>query len=196
MGLGITAALTFSKGLLAQALAPGDVAVDATAGGGNDAVFLAGLVAPGGVVHCFDIQAAALAATRARLERAGLGGLARYHAAGHEHLLEALPAAQHGRVGAVAFNLGFLPGGDPAIITRPPTTLAGLNAARAVLRPGGLLSVVCYTGHPGGLEEAQGVGDWCAALDFAGWRAARYELVNKQGAAIVCYGIEKRGSGA
>ncbi|MHC1790009.1 tRNA 5-(aminomethyl)-2-thiouridylate-methyltransferase MnmM [Solidesulfovibrio sp.] len=193
MALGITAALTFSKGLLARALGPGDIVVDATAGGGNDAAFLAGLVAPGGVVHCFDIQAAALAATRARLEQAGLGGLARYHAVGHEHLLEALPAEQHGQVAAVVFNLGFLPGGDPAIITRPRTTLAALTAAQAILRRGGIVSAVCYTGHPGGLDEAERVGDWCASLDFAGWRAARYELVNKQGAAIRLYCMEKRG---
>jgi predicted methyltransferase len=188
-----TAAITFSKKLLAQALGPGDAAVDATAGNGNDAVFLAGLVGPGGVVHCFDIQAEALTRTRARLEDAGLLQAARLYATGHEHLGDALPEAQRGRIKAVVFNLGFLPGGDASVVTRPETTLAALDASRELLDPGGVISVVCYTGHPGGLAEAQGVQAWCEALDFAAWRAARYELANKPGHAIRLFFVEKRG---
>lgn len=193
MGALTTAAVTFAKGLLARAVGPGDVVVDATAGNGNDALFLAGLVAPHGLVHCFDIQTAALENTRARLEQAGLAGLARFHAMGHERLLAALPVAQQGRVRAVTFNLGFLPGGDPTVITASRTTLAALDASRTVLGPGGCLSVVCYTGHPGGAEEAAGVKAWCEALDFARWRVARYELANKPGAPIRLFFIEACG---
>ena len=188
-----TAALTFSKRLLAQVLSPGDVAVDATAGNGNDALFLAGLVAPHGVVHCFDIQAAALARTRERLAGAGLEAVARLHATGHEHLLDRLPGEHRGLVRAVTFNLGFLPGGDTSLVTRPRTTLAALEAACVVLAPGGLVVAVCYTGHAGGADEAGQVADWCASLDFALWRAARYELVNKPGDPIVAFCIEHLG---
>ncbi len=193
MTLLATAAITFSKRLLAQALGPGGVAVDATAGNGHDAVFLAGLVGPAGVVHCFDIQAQALAKTRALLDDAGLAQAARFHATGHEHLLACLPQAHRGRVGAVVFNLGYLPGGDEAVITRPETTIAALEASRQVLARGGVISVVCYTGHVGGAAEAAQVAAWCQALDFAAWRAARYELVNKPGHPICLFFIEKHG---
>lgn len=188
-----TAAITFSKRLLAQALAPGEIAVDATAGNGNDTVFLAGLVAPGGVVHGFDIQESALARTRDRLAAAGLAQAAVLHATGHEHLAAVLPETARGRVRAVTFNLGFLPGGDASVVTLPGTTLAALDAACAVLAPDGVISVVCYTGHAGGRDEAAQVGAWCAGLDFAGWRVARYELANKPGDPILSYFIEKRG---
>lgn len=50
----------------------------------------------------------------------------------------------------VAFNLGFLPGGDKEIITKPETTLPALEAAKKILMPGGLISLVVYVGHPGG----------------------------------------------
>lgn len=50
----------------------------------------------------------------------------------------------------VAFNLGFLPGGDKAIITKPETTLLALEAAKETVMPGGLISLVVYVGHPGG----------------------------------------------
>jgi hypothetical protein len=51
----------------------------------------------------------------------------------------------------VAFNLGYLPGGDKQLKTGAETTLRALKAASNVLQAGGLISVVAYTGHPGGL---------------------------------------------
>ena len=186
-----TAALTFSQQFLARVVGPGAVAVDATAGNGQDALFLARLVGPDGVVHCFDIQPAALAATGALLARSGLAGSARLHATGHEHLAAVLPPEHCGRVAAVVFNLGYQPGGDETVTTRAETTLAALEASRTVLAGGGVISVVCYTGHPGGAQEAGEVASWCRELDFALWRAARYELVNKPGHPIIVYCVEK-----
>ncbi len=185
-----TAALTFAQSCLARVLRPGDVTVDATAGNGHDALFLARRTAPGGVVHCFDVQAEALERTGRLLAGAGLAGAARFHAVGHEGLGQALPAGDHGRVRAVVFNLGFRPGGDRSVVTRPDTTLAALEAALAVLAPDGLIAVVCYTGHAGGPEEAAAVDAFCRGLDFAAWRAARYELVNKPGDPIVACLVE------
>ena len=49
----------------------------------------------------------------------------------------------------VCFNLGFLPGGDREIITRPGTSVAAVQAALDIVRPDGLVSVLAYTGHPG-----------------------------------------------
>ncbi|KAK7851841.1 hypothetical protein CFP56_040745 [Quercus suber] len=42
----------------------------------------------------------------------------------------------------VAFSLGYLPGGDKTIITKPETTLLALEAAKGILMPGGLISLV------------------------------------------------------
>lgn len=50
----------------------------------------------------------------------------------------------------VAFNLGYLPGGDKGIITQSATTLLALEAAKELLLPGGVISIVAYVGHPGG----------------------------------------------
>ncbi len=187
-----TAAITFARRLLSDRLEPGRIAVDATAGNGNDAVFLARLVTPGGTVHCFDIQPQALARTRELLEREELAHAARFHEVGHERLLETI-AGDRGRIAAVVFNLGFLPGGDEAVITKPETTIAALEAAKEALAPDGAISVVCYAGHPGGGEEAARVQTWCEALDFDAWRALRYELVNKPGGAIRLFFIERSG---
>lgn len=147
---------------LADVLAPGDIAIDATAGNGHDTLFLAQQIAPGGRVHAFDIQPKALEATHMRLVQAGLAKHVTLHLAGHEKMREHLPGDLTGQVAAVTFNLGYLPGGDHDLVTCPDTTLAALVQASTLLHPGRLLSVLVYRGHAGGREEAEAVADWFA----------------------------------
>lgn len=144
---------------LARALAPGGRAVDGTAGNGRDTLFLAERVAPGGRVDAFDIQAAALARARRRLAAAGLDPVVRWHRASHDRLGHHIGAACPS---AVVFNLGWLPGGDRRIVTRPATTRAALQQTAVRLAPGGRLAVCAYRGHPGGPQEAEAVADWIA----------------------------------
>jgi predicted methyltransferase len=141
--------------LLAQeVLRAGDIAMDGTAGKGRDTACLAQAVGASGHVHAFDIQPEALAATGNLLRLAGLADRVTLHACSHADLTAVLPAAHRGRLGAALFNLGYLPGGNTAIITRPDSTARALRAAYAELRPGGRLICVAYTGHPGGDDEA------------------------------------------
>jgi Putative rRNA methylase len=63
------------------------------------------------------------------------------------------------------FNLGYFPGGDHSVITRTGETLVALDAALAALKPGGILTVVCYPGHAGGDEESAAVAEWSGGLE-------------------------------
>ncbi|MCS6864140.1 MAG: class I SAM-dependent methyltransferase [Gemmataceae bacterium] len=135
-------------------LTNGEVAIDATAGNGWDTQFLLECVGRQGHVFAFDIQPQALAATAARIgDVPNVTLLARNHA----ELRNAIPTKYHGRIGAVMFNLGYWPGSDHAITTTPPSTLAAITAAWELLRDGGILTILAYTGHPGGAEEAAAV---------------------------------------
>jgi predicted methyltransferase len=158
--------------LLDRVLRPGDWAVDATVGNGHDTVWLAHRVGPSGRVFGFDVQAAALAAAAARVE--GLAQVELLHS-GHERLAERLPPEAKGRLAAVMFNLGYSPGGAKEIVTRGETTIAALGQALAYLAIGGCVTLVLYTGHPGGAEEAVAVRDPAQGLpvDFAVTRCAR-----------------------
>jgi len=136
---------------LREALRPGDHAVDATMGNGQDTLLLAQCVGPAGCVDAFDIQPLALSQTRMRLAEAGCLAQTRLHLAGHETLRDVV----QGPVQAIAFNLGWLPGGDKGITTRVETTRLALEASLALLAPGGVLSVCVYPGHEEGAREAQ-----------------------------------------
>jgi len=166
--------------LATESIRAGGVAVDATVGNGHDTAVLARAVGEDGTVFGFDVQPEALRATRARLASDGLADRVTLVEAGHETMAQHVPEAVHGSVEAVTFNLGYLPGSDSSLTTRPSTTLPALDAAVRLLGPGGVATVVVYTGHEGGDEEAAAVDAWAAELPRARFEALSYRFVNRR----------------
>ncbi len=146
-------------------LQSGDYAIDATVGNGHDTLFLARHVGPGGIVLGFDIQQSAIDKTRRRLEQGKIDTPVELFRVSHAEMTNMIHAQFHGRIKAVMFNLGYLPGGDKLLITLTDTTIAALNQALRMLAPDGLLTILAYPGHPGGDQEADEVDKWCAHLD-------------------------------
>ncbi len=147
--------------LIRPSIKPGDWAVDATAGNGHDTLFLAQSVGPSGRVFGFDIHETALAATDERVR--GNEQVTLIHD-GHEHMSNYLPDHMRGKLAAVMFNLGYLPGAQKHDTTRTETTLAALEQAIANVRVGGVVTLVVYPGHPGGAEEARAVESYAGSL--------------------------------
>ena len=146
--------------LLAEALRPGDLAIDATAGNGHDTLFLAQQVGNTGEVYAFDVQARALDATALRLEENQCREIGKLCRTGHENMLQRIPDTWLGNVTAITFNLGYLPGSDKQTVTEASSTLKALDQALLLLKPGGILSVLAYRGHAGGMNEAEAVEAW------------------------------------
>jgi SAM-dependent methyltransferase len=142
-------------------LRDGDSAVDATCGNGHDTLLLAGLVGARGHVWGFDIQGQAIDETGRRLAAAGLSNRVTLLQRGHEELAEHVTAPLQ----AVLFNLGYRPGGDRSIMTRPETTATALEQSVALLVAGGIVLVAVYPGHGGGAEEQSTVEGWAARLN-------------------------------
>jgi tRNA1(Val) A37 N6-methylase TrmN6 len=154
-------------------LREGDLAVDATAGNGHDTLFLARCVGPSGHIHAIDIQEEAINQARTRIVQADLSDRVSWHVANHQDMARFLPRENFS---AILFNLGYLPGGDHLKTTSRTSTLPALHAAAALLRPGGLLSVLCYPGHPEGAQELHSIQSEWPAWSAQGWRIASYSL--------------------
>ncbi len=192
-GFTLPRATDLAHALVGKCLQEGELAVDATVGNGHDAVFLARCVGERGRVIGCDLQEAALVEARRELEMQGVSGRVVLHRADHERLTELVPEG-HGVVGAVMFNLGYLPGGDHGVVTQVGSTLAGLGGALELLRPGGILSVVCYPGHEGGGDESDAVRSWAEGLEAARFRSVVYSVLNAAKAAPFLVAIERRGT--
>lgn len=152
----------------------GDHVVDATCGNGHDTLLLAGLVGSSGRVWAFDIQREAVEATTARLAKAGGFDIVVLVHAGHETMAEHC----RGPVKAVVFNLGYLPGGDRSVVTRPESTLASLEQSLALIAPGGVVIITLYPGHEGGQQERTGLEARLAQLSPVGFHVWRMGQMN------------------
>ncbi len=140
----------------------GAFCIDATAGKGNDTLFLAKLVGENGRVLAMDIQPAAIDASRMLLEQNNVLQRVQLVLDGHEHLQK---YAEKETVDAIMFNLGYLPGGNHAIATKADTTIQALEQGLELLKPLGMISLAIYHGGDTGFAERDAVLEWLKQLD-------------------------------
>ena len=176
-----------------------------------------------GRVVAFDIQQGALDSTRAKVERELTPQqAARVHLVldSHDNMRQHVNCAAdpvdpedpeddggsdsdlysaeaNDSVGVVCFNLGYLPGqgSDKAVVTRKESTVAAVEVATAVLRPGGVVTVVGYTGHEGGWEEVEAVMEFVSRLDPRKFTATNHSIVNRDNCPQLIAVHRKEGGG-
>lgn len=164
-----------------------DVVIDATMGNGYDTSFLLSCIGSEGQVVAFDIQPVALLATEQRL-RKKLGHQIDTPLIKHDWQLgnsiegetyrliydshQQMATYVTKEVGCVMFNFGYLPSADKSITTEATVSLEALKQAIDLLRPKGIISLVYYTGHPGGDLERKKLMAYLQTLD---WRC--YDVV-------------------
>lgn len=157
-------ATDIAKEKVLQHLVGDELAIDATCGNGHDTQWLCEAVGENGHVFAYDLQEQAISTTRQRLEKSNLQNQVTLHQTSHANLLETIPPEHHGNISAIVFNLGYLPGSDESLITKPDTTLRALTASLQLLKLNGILSVTLYPYHQGGSDETTQVLAWLKAL--------------------------------
>lgn len=179
--------VSWSHLLACEVLLPGDLAVDLTAGKGRDTLVLAKSVGQEGQVVAFDVQAAALEQTSSFLQEQTLSVK---HWPSDRPLPQQsgiyLVKACHSALGkvmqrpakAIMANLGYLPGGDPSLTTRPGSTLAALEQSLELLASRGRLIVTIYPAHPGGAEEGEVVHAFFRNLSSDRWKVLSLRVDN------------------
>ena len=138
---------------LDKILQHGDLAIDATLGNGYDSQFLAQKVGTSGHVYAFDIQKESIEQSIQLLEKNQLVNRVTFNQSCHSNIIKNIPINHQGKVKSVTFNLGYLPGGDKKIITKPESTLSAIKQAHFCLSDDGIISLIAYRGHEGGRSE-------------------------------------------
>ena len=130
------------------------IAVDATAGNGNDTLKLSTLAKS---VYSFDIQELAVIKTKIRTQdRSNVSVILD----SHEHIYRYVPSFD-----VLVFNLGYLPNSESTLATQAETTLRTLKQNLPYLTKKGLLLITYYRRHPGGTEEYESVSTYLKSLD-------------------------------
>lgn len=135
--------------------------IDATAGTGQDTVFLAKLAGEKGRVISMDIQEMAIEKTRTRLAKEQLSDRVEVVLDSHVHMDR---YAKEESVSLIMFNLGYLPGGDHSLSTKAETTIEALEKGLTLLHEGGMISLLIYSGGDSGFEEKNRVLAWLREL--------------------------------
>lgn len=162
-----------------QLIEPGDSAIDATCGNGKDTLQLAKLISAAGMVIGLDIQKEAIDRTRALLEKElPPSQLSKIHLFLQSH--EELPAlAYQAKIKVIAYNLGYLPGGDKKITSQTSSTLESLKKSLSILTPGGAITIACYPGHEEGAREQEALLQALTLLPSSEWSICHHEWINR-----------------
>ena len=151
--------------------------IDATMGNGNDTLFLCRMAGKTGHVTAFDIQQQALEATEKLLEENGVRERASLILDSHTNMGL---YQQKETVDGIFFNFGYLPHGDPEIMTRRKTSLCAATKALHLLKKHGILILVLYWGQACNREESEALLAWSAALQSRCFSVCRITMHNKQ----------------
>ena len=179
--------IQYAQTLLKMSVSEGDIAVDATAGNGHDTLFLANLVGDNGYVYAFDVQKEAVDATLHRLLDNALEHRAIVLKDGHENVAKYVTKP----ISAAIFNLGYLPGGNHEIVTKPNTTIQSIESLLKLLKVGGMIVLVIYHGHEGGKKERDEVIQFVSDLPQKYVHVLRYEFINQKNDPPFIIALEK-----
>lgn len=133
-------------------------AMDATCGNGHDTIFLAKLGFK--KVYGFDVQQQAINNTKKLIEQENLNSI-RLIKDGHETINQYI----NENVDCIMFNLGYLPNADKNITTTEQTSIKALEQSLSLLNKNGLISILCYPGHPQGAIETEEIQGWLKDLN-------------------------------
>lgn len=111
---------------------------------------------------------------------------------GHEQANNLIPSDERGRLKAVVFNLGYLPGGNKDITTQTNTTIQAITDFLDMLPNGGLVAVIVYHGHEEGKKEKDALEMFANTLPQQNVQVLRYEFVNQVNRPPFLLTFEKR----
>ncbi len=181
-------ALVYCHSKIAEVVEKGDHVLDATCGNGKDTLFLANCVGNEGKVYAFDIQKEAISKASYIIEKQGVLGRVSFFNEGHENIR----ALVRGPLKAAMFNLGYLPGGNHEIITKPSTTIKALEGLFPLIQKGGLVSIMLYTGHAGGEEEKNTLFSFLISLNQKEFSVLHYNFINQTNSPPQLFLIDKK----
>ncbi|MBM7541402.1 tRNA (mnm(5)s(2)U34)-methyltransferase [Amphibacillus cookii] len=183
--------IPYAHQLIQQVIQPGELVIDATCGNGHDTVMLSEATGPNGIVYAFDIQAEAIINTQELLKEKQLTNVELIHDS-HQNVDHYLEKRADQQLAGAIFNLGYLPGSDKAIVTKPTSTILAIEKIASRLKVGGIIVCVVYHGHLGGTAEKEALLDHLKQYDQKQFNVLQYGFINQKNHPPFILAIEKK----
>lgn len=161
-----------------------DLAVDMTAGNGNDSAFILDVLGAKELI-AFDIQEAARENT---LNLLGPRDNFTFILDSHAHIDKYI----NEKIDLVVYNLGYLPNSDKTITTRADSTIKSLEKVLRLLRKKGRVLITIYPGHAQGKIEADKLDHFLEELDPKDFAILKLSYPNKKDISPYVVTIEKK----
>lgn len=185
----LNSAIDISRYIIDKCVSKGSSVIDATAGNGNDTVYLASRVGKSGRVYAFDIQKIAIDNTLSLIKKTdGLEKRVTLICDDHCNIAKHINC----EIDFVLFNTGYLPSGDKSIVTEKSSTIKAISESMLLLKKGGIILLIVYRGHPGGYEEYTEIQNFTSKLDYKKWNTIDLDFPNKINNPPVIIALEKR----
>lgn len=161
-------------------LKKGLIAVDATCGNGHDSLFIAKeiLEEGHGALYCIDIQKTAIENTKELLVKnlpSSSYARVKFHQQSHVNFPSEIFSCD-----LIVYNLGYLPAGsNKELTTMVESTIESIKKGCDLLSDGGLISIMCYPGHPEGLREQIALINHLNTLDSNIYLVSHLETINR-----------------
>ena len=143
-------------------------------------------------IYGIDIQEQAVSASRELLASKKLQSNVTITFLHNSHDIALHQEIKENTIDLIIFNLGYLPGGDHSIITRPHNTIEALNNAFPKLAKDGIITIVAYPGTPEGMEEKEALHEYIAQLDQVKYNVCHWHPINQANNPPELYLIQKR----
>jgi ftsJ-like methyltransferase len=148
-----------------------NIAVDMTAGNGNDSKFILENT-KANKVFAFDIQELARKNT---LDLIGDNSKFNFILDSHANIDKYI----NKKVDLFIFNLGYLPKGDKNITTNWQSSIIAIKKSLELLSPRGKIIITIYPGHPAGQIESLKINEFLRNLNYKKYTVLSLAFTNK-----------------
>lgn len=179
-------AISIVHDLMEERIRPGNIVLDGTVGNGNDIMYMSKLIGKTGKAYGFDIQNTAIENTRKLLSTLDYKNFILIKD-GHEFVDKYVEEP----LDFIVYNLGYLPRGDKTIKTKAHTTKISIEKSLNLLKRDGMICIVAYPGHEGGMEEQLVIQDLLSRLNQKNFNVLELKFINQKNSPPILYIIQK-----
>lgn len=177
--ININNAVQFQHLIWDRSMKKAKVVVDATCGNGHDLLYLAKRAQKGCHLYGIDIQMKAIKSSKDLLQSNDIAPEVSLTFIHDSHDLALAHQLKDKVIDLMIFNLGYLPGSNHEIITKPHHTIDAIKEGLNKLSKSGIITIVAYPGTSEGMDEMKSLISYLSDLEQKLYNVCHWQPLNQ-----------------